>query len=55
MEEVKDMDIRGYIKRIYYTLRFCVLFIPGLLIDLYRIAIEVPEWEKKGIDEGKDE
>lgn len=42
------MGVGRNIKKIWYGFVFCVLFIPYLLIDLYHVATEVPEWEKNG-------
>lgn len=39
---------RKVIKEVWYTLTFCVLFIPYLLIDLFTIATETTEWERRG-------
>lgn len=44
------MGDRRNIKIIWYTLAFGIFFIPFLLIDLYRIATETTEWEKRGAD-----
>ena len=38
---------RNIIKEVWYTLSFCVLFIPYLLIDLSRIITEEPEYERR--------
>lgn len=47
------VERRKIIREIWHTLSFCVLFVPYLIIDLYRITTEVTEWERKGINEYK--